>query len=386
MRFNCPSCGASYRIDLLKVPEEGARLNCSGCGARLLLRRGQEVVLAPPKSTLLSDADDDLGSELTASFTRLDLLPLEPASSGTKPLWHVLFEDGTQSTLDEEGLVKGISSGALDGETSVWRPGLEAWTSLANDRLAAEILRRSGPWQSGSITSIFDAVDLPSHIDSRAVMLPEQAPAALAQLAGRLTLPPSALPIDVAQEFDDTLGQQPEVVIAGEGMLRRGGAGSPVAVAVRRDQRRLLVMALGIPLLIILGWRVVSWSRGGQTQPVETQIEAGKEPRARGLVEQEEARRRRQRVLLSQGSFRLDSDQKAAVLERELDKLKTCGLNHQSDALVRFRIKPNGAPFDIRVAGITGEPGQCVRQSISRWRFPRFTGPADEMSFPLPND
>jgi hypothetical protein len=217
-------------------------------------------------------------------------------------------------------------------------------------------------------------------------MLPEQAPAALAQLAGRPTLPPSALPIDVEQELDDVLGQEPEVVIAGEGMLRRGGAGSPVAVAVRRDQRRLLVMALGIPLLIVLSWRVVSWSRGAETQPVESQVAAENGAQTRGLVEQEEARRRRQRVLLSQGSFRLDSDQKSTVMEREIGTLKACGLDHQGEALVRFRIKPNGAPFDIRVAGLTGESGQCVRQTISRWRFPRFTGPADEMSFPLAAD
>ena len=106
----------------------------------------------------------------------------------------------------------------------------------------------------------------------------------------------------------------------------------------------------------------------------------------KGGAQQEQERQRRQRLLLRKGSFRLTSDQKAEVLQKEIGPLRACGLAQKGDALVRFRIKPNGAPFDIRVAGVSGMSATCVRQTIARWRFPRFTGPADEMSFPLPSD
>ncbi len=387
MRFTCPSCGSAYRIDHDRVPDEGARLNCGSCSARMVVRPSGDVLLAPVKG-ILDEADDLLSDGLTASFTRIDLHELDSEQPiEDDVIWHVTGDEGESQTLTADDLSEGLASGKLDANMRIWRPGLEAWIPLHKDPLAADILKRSGPWQSGSITSIFDAAQVDREGSDRAEVLPEQAPAALDRLVGRPTQPMSSLPSDVDDVLVDHLGEQPEVVLSNEGLLRRGGAGSPVAVAVRRNQRRLLFMALGVPLMIIFVWRVVTWPRAGQSVVTESRDEERRtDQETKGGVEQEQERQRRQRLLLRKGSFRLTSDQKAEVLAREVDPLRACGLAQKGDALVRFRIKPNGAPFDIRVAGVNSRTSNCVRQTIARWRFPRFTGPADEMSFPLPSD
>jgi len=384
MRFVCPTCGSGYRIDDARVPDEGARLDCGNCSSRMFVKKGTDPVLI--QSSVLVEADDDYGRDLTASFTLLDLQAYDEESQDEPSVWHVTDESGAQKGITETELNDALADGRLTGESLIWRPGLESWTTISRDPVAAELLKKSGPWQSGSITSIFEAAQVDSGGRDRASVSPIDAPAAIDRMIQQPTLPPNALPIDVRAEFEDRLGEQPEVVIAHEGMLRRGHAASPVAVAVRRNQRRLLMMALGIPLLIVLTWRVVTWPRGEQNVVSEAREARSKRMAPKGETQQEQERQRRQRLLLKKGSFRLTSDQKAAVLERELGPLKACGLNQKGDALVRFRIKPNGAAFDIRVAGITGAAAQCVRQTVSRWRFPRFTGPADEMSFPLPSD
>jgi hypothetical protein len=158
-----------------------------------------------------------------------------------------------------------------------------------------------------------------------------------------------------------------------------------VALAVRRNQRRLLALAVGIPALILVGWKVATWPRPGVA--IVTEQEAAAQQSKRITAPRREAeRQRRQRLLLRQGSFRLSSDQKAEVLTREMAVLLACLKGKASDGLVRFRIKPNGAPFDIRVAGVGTDARKCMRQLIAKWRFGRFTGPPDEMSFPIQNN
>ncbi len=384
MRFVCPSCGSGYRIDDARIPEVGARFDCGKCSSRMVIKRGVDPVLV--QTSALVDADDDYGRDLTASFTLIDLDGDDSDSSEGETIWHVTDESGTQTGITETEFHDALADGRLTGESLIWRPGLESWTTISRDPVAAEMLKRSGPWNSGSITSIFEAARVDPQSRDRSSVSPVDAPAAIERMVQQPTLPPNALPSDVRAELEDRLGEQPEVVIAHEGMLRRGHAASPVAVAVRRNQRRLLMMALGVPLLIVLTWRVVTWPRGEQNVVSEAREARSKRMAPKGETQQEQERQRRQRLLLRKGSFRLTSDQKAEVLMREIGPLKACGLNQKGDALVRFRIKPNGAAFDIRVAGITGAAAQCVRQTVSRWRFPRFTGPADEMSFPLPSD
>ena len=116
------------------------------------------------------------------------------------------------------------------------------------------LLRRAGPWQSGSITSIFSKPPSWALTRGSASVSPQAAPAAIEQMIRQPTMPPSAPPA-MCKELEDRLGESPEVVIAHDGLLRRANAASPVAVAVRRNQRRLFMMALGVPLLIVLSWR-----------------------------------------------------------------------------------------------------------------------------------
>ena len=383
MRFACPSCGSGYRIDEDRIPPEGARLDCGRCSSRLLIRRGKDPVLVDAEA--LVSYDDADGRDLTADFTLIDLEgALEEAQADE--VWHITDDDGAQRQVSHSEFIDALIDGTLTGESLVWRPGLEAWTPIAKERRAAELLRRAGPWQSGSITSIFEAAKLGVDSRERASVSPQAAPAAIEQMIRQPTMPPSALPSDVPAELEDRLGESPEVVIAHDGLLRRANAASPVAVAVRRNQRRLFMMALGVPLLIVLSWRVATWPRGDQTVVSEAKQARTERVAPKGEEQQEQERRRRQRLLLKRGSFRLDSDQKAEVVQRELGSVKACGAGQGGDGMVRFRIKPNGAAFDIRVAGVTGAAAQCIRQTIARWRFPRFTGPADEMSFPLPRD
>ena len=384
MRFVCPSCGSGYRIDDARVPEEGARFDCGNCSSRMVIKVGSDPVLV--HSPVRTPVDDDYGQDLTASFTLIDLQASDAEPVQESVVWHVTDQSGAQNSMTETELNDALADGRLTGESLIWRPGLESWTTVSRDPIASELLKKSGPWHSGSITSIFEAARVDPQGRDRSSVSPIDAPAAIERMVQQPTLPPNALPRDVRVELEDRLGEQPEVVIAHEGMLRRGHAASPVAVAVRRNQRRLLMMALGVPLLIVLTWRVVTWPRGEQNVVSEAREARTKRMAPKGETQQEQERQRRQRLLLKKGSFRLTSDQKAAVLERELGPLKACGFGQSGDALVRFRIKPNGAAFDIRVAGITGAAAQCIRQTVSRWRFPRFTGPADEMSFPLPRD
>ena len=97
-------------------------------------------------------------------------------------------------------------------------------------------------------------------------------------------------------------------MIAHEGMLRRGDAASPVAVAVRRNQRRLLMMALGVPVdrfdlasghLAAVSKILVSEAREARSKRMAP----------KGETQQEQERQRRQRLLLKK--FRLTSDQRS---------------------------------------------------------------------------
>ena len=376
MRFSCPFCGAAYRIDRERVPDRGARLDCASCGKRLVIRGDGVVVSADDL------VDDELSDGLTESFSLIDS-NIRAEVLGREECWHVGDGQGGYRVITASDLVDEVMEGRMTGSDPVRRPGLEAWVPIERDPKAVELLWSAGPWTRGTITSIFEAAELLGDDGDRASVVAADAPAAVAALTGRPTLAPTGLPSDVIAEEEDDLGDRPEVVLANEGLVRPGDAASPVAAAVQRNQRRLLMLAIGIPLFIVLVWTVAS---SGSSKP-KTVVNPRVQPSAQRVAEDHEGRqaerRRRQRLLLEEGSFRLSSDQKAAVVEKGLAELKACGEPRRRGGRVNFRIKPNGAPFDIRVDGMRGDGSRCVRQQVARWRFPRFTGPVDEMSFPL---
>lgn len=88
--------------------------------------------------------------------------------------------------------------------------------------------------------------------------------------------------------------------------------------------------------------------------------------------------------LLRPGQKRLSLEEKQAVLNDELEDLESCLPDHHRSALqIQFKIKPNGAPFAIRLNSEDVTLKDCVRTKVFRWRFPRFNGPSDSLAFDL---
>ena len=129
---------------------------------------------------------------MTASFTLIDLEAYDPEPLEESSVWHVTDESGTQKSITETELSGALADGRLTGESLVWRPGLESWTTISRDPIAAELLKRSGPWNSGSITSIFEAARVDPQGRDRSSVSPVDAPAAIERMVQQPTLPPEA--------------------------------------------------------------------------------------------------------------------------------------------------------------------------------------------------
>ena len=88
--------------------------------------------------------------------------------------------------------------------------------------------------------------------------------------------------------------------------------------------------------------------------------------------------------LLRPGQKRLTVEDKQGVLESELEDLESCLPDKAKDSIkIQFKIKPNGAPFAIRLDTEDTSVNACVRAKVFRWRFPRFSGPSDALAFRL---
>ena len=88
--------------------------------------------------------------------------------------------------------------------------------------------------------------------------------------------------------------------------------------------------------------------------------------------------------VLRPGQKRLSLEEKQTVLGDESEDLESCLPEGFRGAVkVQLKIKPNGAPFAIRLDTNDTSLKDCIRAKVFRWRFPRFSGPSDELSFQL---
>lgn len=138
-----------------------------------------------------------------------------------------------------------------------------------------------------------------------------------------------------------------------------------------------LVLGLGIVALLFMP-RGEERARGGEGQQVAADSKAA-DPVAKVVSVQRPAEQ-----LLRPGQKRLTLADKQTVLENELEDLESCLPDTIKDRVkIQLKIKPNGAPFAIRLDTKDAAINACVRAKVFRWRFPRFSGPSDALAFNL---
>lgn len=106
MKLTCESCQAKYAIADEKVAGRNFKIRCKRCGAPLVVR-GEAVVA----STKREGADAE---------------------------WYVAVGDRQDGPFDAAQIAEQLASGAIDGETYVWKDGLPDWQPLGE---VAELAR-----------------------------------------------------------------------------------------------------------------------------------------------------------------------------------------------------------------------------------------------------
>lgn len=112
MKLTCESCQAKYAIADEKVAGRNFKIRCKRCGAPLVVR-GEAVVASAKRER--ADAQ-----------------------------WYVAVGDRQDGPFDAAQIAEQLASGAIDGETYVWKDGLPDWQPLGEvAELASRVAART---------------------------------------------------------------------------------------------------------------------------------------------------------------------------------------------------------------------------------------------------
>lgn len=170
MKFLCDNCKAKYQIPDEKVAGRTLRMQCRKCGHDILIRGTQladSVQAARPAAAAsvvpqggspvprgtrtagshvgpLPTRPGSVGpSALAADFRRQMQAPSMAADEAAAPeeMWHVAINDVPVGPIRREELARKVGTGAVHGDSLVWREGFDDWRPLREVPQLAGLLR-----------------------------------------------------------------------------------------------------------------------------------------------------------------------------------------------------------------------------------------------------
>ncbi len=172
MKFLCGNCKAKYQIADEKISGRTLRMKCRRCSHDIIIR-GDQVESAPPAAVAAAVSAPrapapqarragpvaaapapranapvrrPTGSALGADFRR-SLTGSAPPPPAPPPaeLWHVAINDVPVGPIRKEEIARKVQTGAVNGESLVWREGFDDWRPLKEVAELAALLRRERP-------------------------------------------------------------------------------------------------------------------------------------------------------------------------------------------------------------------------------------------------
>jgi len=140
MRITCDSCGAKYSIADEKVRGKVFKIRCKKCSNIVVVRgtaAGGGAMAAPDTAEVLPGGAGE-------------------QESADAPIWHLVIGRDQVGPLTPAQVREHLESGAIDGNSYVWREGYADWARLASVGELAALTQggeRAAPWMDGGAGS-----------------------------------------------------------------------------------------------------------------------------------------------------------------------------------------------------------------------------------------
>lgn len=169
MKFLCDNCKAKYQIPDEKVAGRTLRMQCRKCGHDILIRGNQPAdsvqaarpavaaSVVPQGASPVPRGTRTPGSHvgplptrgsvgpsaLAADFRRQMQAPSMAPEEAAAPeeMWHVAIHDVPIGPIRREELARKVGTGAVHGDSLVWREGFDDWRPLRDVPQLAGLLR-----------------------------------------------------------------------------------------------------------------------------------------------------------------------------------------------------------------------------------------------------
>ena len=131
MQVKCGQCNAGYTLPAERlVPGRRVQFACRHCGERIVVQVPQEGAdhAASSAAAAASSAPERRGPDPLARPLAEPKVEARP----DEPRWFVAAPDGSHRKLAESELEAEIRTGAVTGDTLVWRKGLAEWLPAAS--------------------------------------------------------------------------------------------------------------------------------------------------------------------------------------------------------------------------------------------------------------
>jgi predicted Zn finger-like uncharacterized protein len=136
MRITCDSCGAKYSIADEKVRGKVFKIRCKKCSNIVVVRgtaAGGGAMAAPDTAEVLPGVAGE-------------------QESADAPVWHLVIGRDQVGPLTAAQVREHLESGAIDGNSYVWREGYADWARLASVAELAALTEggeQAAPWMDG---------------------------------------------------------------------------------------------------------------------------------------------------------------------------------------------------------------------------------------------
>lgn len=153
MKFLCDNCKSKYQIPDEKISGRTLRMKCRKCGHNIIIRGDQTEAQPAAGSSSASGSGAHRPSTARRSRRRGSSSSVAPRPRGASPLsgdfrsgelaeassersapseteWHVAVNDVPVGPIKRAEVARKVGSGAVTGESLVWREGFDDWLPL----------------------------------------------------------------------------------------------------------------------------------------------------------------------------------------------------------------------------------------------------------------
>jgi len=168
MKFLCGSCKAKYQIADEKISGRTLRMKCRRCGHDIVIRGDEELPRSAPRPAAAPRTG--AGGSVAGPMPRRSPQPRGRASSalgadfrrqvaggghdmpqraGALEHWHVAVNDVPVGPVRRDEIARKVATGAVNGESLVWREGFDDWRPLKDVPELAAVLRQRSSLPGG---------------------------------------------------------------------------------------------------------------------------------------------------------------------------------------------------------------------------------------------